>query len=161
MTVPGPPVARGGTRQDPTFALATTQTLFLTGPVRATIEPGVQESAAPMQLVPVSSSWWRPVATLPGGLMVLAALYSLAYGESLLRGLRRRRGRVRAGDLMGMTGTGAILGLAVAIAAWASGRVPTGALTGLTILCLAAAAGLLTFAVAAAVAGGVDRRTAA
>lgn len=56
--------------------------------------------------------------------MVLGALFSFAYGESLLRSVRKRRGTVRSGELVGMAAVGAVLGGVITVAGWIAGNVP-------------------------------------
>jgi hypothetical protein len=65
------------------------QRLFLAGPAIAEFDP----SHEPVRLVRSGGSWWSPLLTIPCVVMVLGALFSFAYGESLLRSVRRRRGK--------------------------------------------------------------------
>jgi hypothetical protein len=121
------------------------QRLFLAGPAIAEFDP----SGEPVRLVRSGGSWWSPLLTIPGLVMVLAALLSFAYGRSLLRSARKRRGTVRTGELVGMAGVGAVLGGVITVAGWIAGNVPTAAGVLGVVLCLTAAAGLLPYAVAA------------
>jgi hypothetical protein len=76
-------------------------------------------------------------------------LYAFAYGETLLRGVRRRHGDARASEVLGMTGVGVVSGAAVSVFAWMSDSILRAGVVVATIGLLAAAGGLLTFAVAA------------
>jgi hypothetical protein len=121
------------------------QRLFLAGPAIAEFDP----SGEPVRLVRSGGSWWSPLLTIPGVAMVLGALFSFAYGESLLRSVRKGRGTVRTGELVGMAGVGAVLGGVITVAGWIAGNVPAAAGVVGVVFCLTAAAGLLPYAVAA------------
>ena len=121
------------------------QRLLLAGPAIAGFDP----SGDPVRLVRSGGSWWSPLLTIPGGVMVLGALFSFAYGESLLRSVRKRRGTVRKGELVGMAGVGAVLGGVITVAGWIAGNVPAAFSVLGVVICLTAAAGLLPYAVAA------------
>ena len=120
------------------------QRLFLAGPAIAEFDP----SGESVRLVRSGGSWWLSLLTIPGVVMVLGALFSFVYGESLLRLVRKRRGTVRTGELVGMAGVGAVLGGVITVAGWIAGNVPTAAGVLGVVLCLTAAAGLLPYAVA-------------
>ncbi len=156
VSLPRTPVERDGAND--AFELSNAQTLFMAGPVRAllsssggdAIQPGsIEGTEELLWLTSDDGAWWRPLATIPGGAAVLAVLFSLAYGESLLRSARSHPGQVAPSEVLGMTGVGAVLGCAVAVLFWAAGRVPDGGALGLTALCVAAGSGLVPFAVAA------------
>jgi TIR domain len=121
------------------------QRLFLAGPAIAEFDP----SGEPVRLVRSGGSWWSPLLTIPCVVMVLGALFSFGYGGSLLRSVRRRRGTVRRGELVGMAGVGAVLGGVITVAGWIAGNVPAVAGVLGVVFCLTAAAGLLPYAVAA------------
>jgi hypothetical protein len=121
------------------------QRLFLAGPAIAEFDP----SGEPVRLVPSGGSWWSPLLTIPGVLMVLGALFSFAYGKWLLRSVRKGRGTVRTGELVGMAGVGAVLGGVITVAGWIAGNVPAALGVIGVVFCLTAAAGLLPYAVAA------------
>jgi hypothetical protein len=121
------------------------QRLLLAGPAIAEFDP----SGDPVRLVRSGGSWWSPLLTIPGVVMVLGALFSFAYGAFLLRWVRQRRKTVRRGELVGMAGVGAVLGGVITVAGWIAGNVPTAAGLLGVVLCLTAAAGLLPYAVAA------------
>jgi len=120
------------------------QRLFLAGPAIAEFDP----SGEPVRLVRSGGSWWSSLLTTPGVVMVLGALFSFVYGESLLRSVRKRRGTVRRGELVGMAGVGAVLGAVITVAGWMAGNVPAAAGVLGVVFCLTAAAGLLPNAVA-------------
>ncbi len=145
--LPRTPVGRSTSGGGP-FRLSSSQTLFLTGPAQVTRLDG---SGAPIDdarwLVPTGGSWWSPIATIPGALMVLALLFSLAYAESLARAARRHRSRVVASEVAGLAGSGAVLGVAVSVLAWATGRAPEPGVVVVTTVCLAAGLGLLPFTI--------------
>jgi hypothetical protein len=135
----------------PRLTVSDGQGLLLTGPAHLTLTgAGAADVGAGKRfLVPHNKSLGSPVLTIPGGAMVLGALYAVAYGESLLRGMRRRRSAVSLGEVAGLSGVGMVLGVVATLAAWASGRVLSGSPTGLAVLSLGAAGGLVAFAVAA------------
>ena len=91
--------------------------------------------------------WWRPVATIPGGFMVLAFLFAAAYAESQLRQLRRGRGGLRPGELAGLTGVGLVLGLCFSLLAWSMGRCLEWPTVIATIVCFGGSLGLLAFGI--------------
>jgi TIR domain len=122
-----------------------TQRLFLAGPAIAELHPSGEQ----VRLVRSGGAWWLLLLTIPGVVMVLGAVFSFAYGELLLRPVWQRRGTVRTGELVGMAGAGAVLGVAITIAGWIAGNVPAVAGVLGVVLCLAAAAGLLPYAAAA------------
>jgi TIR domain len=64
------------------------QRLFLAGPAIAEFDP----SGEPVRLVRSGGSWWSPLLTIPGGVMVLGALFSFGYGGRWLD-RRQRSGR--------------------------------------------------------------------
>jgi CHAT domain-containing protein len=121
------------------------QRLLLAGPAIAAFDP----SGDPVRLVRSGGSWWSPLLTIPGVVMVLAALFSFAYGESRLRSVRKGRGTVRRAELVAMAGVGAVLGGVIAVASWIAGNVPAASSVLGVVFCLTAAAGLLPYAVAA------------
>ncbi|MGH3461474.1 MAG: Hsp70 family protein [Kribbellaceae bacterium] len=138
--LPGDPVAaeRGE------FQIGRGYRLFLAGPAVATFTP----PAAPRRLVRSGGAWWSPIATVPGVAMIVGLLFAIAYAESLLRVLRKRHSAVRAGELLGMAGVGAVLGVVVVVAAWMLGSLPTAGAVGFVIAALTASLGLLGVAVA-------------
>lgn len=84
--------------------------------------------------------------SVPGVAMLLAALFSLAYAESLLRVIRRRHAAVRPSELLGLIGTGAVAGVAVVLASWIlSGRLLLTEAAMVVVGCCCAAIGLLVF----------------
>jgi molecular chaperone DnaK len=88
---------------------------------------------------------WR-LLTIPGFAVVLGALFSFAYGESLLRGVRRQRRLPSGGEAIGVIGAGAVAGLAVATIPWLLGSHPLSIAFALTVAAsICAAVGLLAF----------------
>ncbi|RYP83287.1 hypothetical protein EKO23_19700 [Nocardioides guangzhouensis] len=132
-------VGRGGR-----FTVPQNLAVFAAGPVDAL--------AGPDQVGTLARSgdpWWRPIATVPGAFLVLAMLFAFAYAESQMRSLRRGSGGLRFGELLGLTGIGVTFGLALGLLAWVSGRTLAWPQLIPTMICLAAAFGLLAFAIAA------------
>ena len=121
------------------------QRLFLAGPAIAEFDP----SGDPVRLVRTGGSWWSPLLTIPGVVMVLGALFSFAYGAFLLRSVRQRRKTVRRGELVGMASVGAVLGGVITVAGWIAGNLPAAAGVIGVVLSLTAATSLLPYAVAA------------
>jgi len=143
IELPGDPIKLAPA--DRTFPINDGYKLFLAGPVVAVVEP----SGSKMLLDRSGGAWWSPFATIPGGALILGLLFALAYAESLLRELRKHRGRVHAGDLIGMAGVGLVLGFVLTLATWIGGRLLTPISVVLIVVSFSAAAGLLGFAVSA------------
>jgi molecular chaperone DnaK len=121
--------------------------IFVAGPVQGTLT-GLP-SIGTVQIKPIWGSWWSRLATIPGAVMVLSAMFVAAYSESLLRTVASRRDRIRAGEVLGMAGVGAVAGVLLSLAAWILfERAPTPATIGLSVVGMCAAIGLLPFVVA-------------
>jgi hypothetical protein len=85
---------------------------FLAGPVRFSVDGGGE----PVVVEPVGAALGGAVRFLP----LLTLLFAVAYTESVLRGIRRRRTARRA-DVAGMAAVGAVAGLGLVLAAWTLG----------------------------------------
>ena len=120
------------------------RSVFLAGPTRAEIT----SAAGPREVVLSAAERWSPRRwlSIPFGALALTALFSIAYMESILRPIRRRRIRAKSGDVIGLIGSGIALGIAGVLATWVIGdrlpQVPT-ALGIIVLVC--AAVGLLAF----------------
>lgn len=118
--------------------------VFLAGPTRAEIA----SSAGSREVVLSAAERWdlNRVLTIPFGAMALTALFSLAYMESILRPIRRRRSRAKSGDVIGLIGSGIALGIACALAVWVIGdRLPEVPVALGIIVLVCASVGLLAF----------------
>jgi molecular chaperone DnaK len=92
--------------------------LLAAGPVKAKLQLDYQHKRAETELLLVPKRpWW---ATIPGGVLVGLLLFVAAYGEAILRPVRRRR-RLRVADSVALTLLGAATGAALVLAAWAIG----------------------------------------
>lgn len=131
-------------RRNGRFVVPQNTALFAAGPVDA----GVEGTRVGTLARSPEDPWWRPIATVPGGFMVLALLFATAYTESQVRALRRRSGGPRFGDLAAMTVIGGTFGLACGLLAWTSGRTLEWQVLIATVVCLASAFGMLAFALA-------------
>jgi hypothetical protein len=141
---------------DGSFPVEGSDRLFLAGPLELqfgrrmkTGDVRPDATVPPTYLVP-EGSWWRAFLSIPGAALLLGLLFGLAYAETLLRGLRRGRGRLHLGQVMGLSGVGLVLGAAAALLGW----IVTSAVLDLTIvgasgILMAASGGLTAFAVAA------------
>jgi molecular chaperone DnaK len=127
--------------------------VLMAGPLNVQVREGAEsEWKEPLnELYLERDDGWpaRVFTTVPGILSIVGLLYAFAYGETLQRGVRRRRGAVRFGDVAGMTGVGAILGLVVVVFGWTLGAFPQWPVVIAATALTGAAAGLWTFAVAA------------
>ena len=106
---------------------------LLAGPVRFTVDGGSQE---PFIVEPAGGALGGVVRFLP----LLLLLFAVAYTESLLRGIRRRRTARRA-DIVGMAAVGAVAGLALVLTSWSLAEQDLGLLNVLSILVVCAGAG--------------------
>ncbi|WP_167761637.1 Hsp70 family protein [Blastococcus sp. CT_GayMR19] len=106
---------------------------LLAGPVRFTVTGGGQE---PVVVEPTGGGLGSAIRWLP----LLLMLFAIAYTESLLRGVRRRRTARRA-DIVGMGAVGAVAGLALVLAAWTLAERDLGLLNVLSVLAVSAGAG--------------------
>lgn len=118
--------------------------VLLSGPTRADIT----SSAGARTVVLAAAERWAPsrFLSIPFGVLALLTLFSIAYTESILRPIRRRRTRAKSGEVIGLIGSGIALGIAGILATWVIGdRLPIVA-TGLGIAVLiCAAVGMLAF----------------
>ena len=118
--------------------------VLLAGPTQAKIS----SSTGDRDVVLAAAERWtlRRFLSIPFGALALLALFSLAYTESILRPIRRRGTRAKAGEVIGLVGSGIALGIAGVLAVWVVGdRLPNGP-TGLGIAVLiCAAVGMLAF----------------
>jgi hypothetical protein len=129
---------------DGTFNLSAKR-LFLSGPTRGVIT----SSAGSQPVVLYAADRWSMgrFVSLPFAALVITALFSFAYAESILRPIRRRRIRPRPGELIGLVGSGAVSGVAVVLATWVLGdRLPEVGTALAIAVCVCAAVGLLAFA---------------
>jgi hypothetical protein len=126
----------------------------------STVEGGVQVGAAEFLAGPVRLRSDREVVVVrqpaaefkavlqwaPLGL----TLFAVAYAESLLRNIRRRR-RARRVDVVGMAAVGAVVGVAFVLASWAVAQRDVGPVVLVAVLALTAGAGGLLAVLQAAV----------
>lgn len=119
--------------------------VFLSGPVRGRI---TADGTSQDIVLRAGDRWhWTRWLSLPFAALVLTALFSFAYVESIVGPLRRRRRRATPAELLGLIGSGLGLGVAAALASWVIGdRLPdpTAVLGIVALVC--AAVGLLGFA---------------
>lgn len=119
--------------------------VLLAGPMRAELIGA--DGRAEQRVIHAEQRWsWQRLANVPAVAMVLAALFSFAYAESIARGIRRHRRRATSGELLGLIGSGAVAGLAAVLITWVLGDrlLPVGsALAVVASVC--AAVGLLGF----------------
>ena len=130
---------------DGAFDLAGSR-VFLSGPLHATL---AQPQAGRRTVTIAAADRWSPqrFLTVPFAALVLTALFSFAYAESILRTIRGRRTAPRAGELTGLVGSGLVAGVAAILATWVLGdRLPTVSTTLGIVVCVCAAVGLLAFA---------------
>ena len=106
---------------------------LLAGPVRFTVTGGGQ---AAFVVEPTGGGLGGAVRFLP----LLPLLFAVAYTESVLRGIRRRRTARRA-DVVGMAAVGAVAGLGLVLAAWTLGSRDMGLPLVLGVLVVCAGAG--------------------
>lgn len=118
--------------------------IFLAGPTRGHIT----STAGTQEVVLHADERWNRNRwlNLPFAALILVALFSFAYAESLLRPVRHRRTRATPGELIGLIGSGLGLGVAAVLATWVIGdRLPEVATAlGITVF-VCAAVGLLAF----------------
>ena len=118
--------------------------VFLAGPTQAEIT----SSTGARTVVLTAAERWSPSRwlSIPFGAMALIALFSIAYMESILRPIRRRRTRAKSGELIGLIGSGLALGIACVLATWVIGnRLPQVPTTLGIVVLVCAAVGLLAF----------------
>jgi hypothetical protein len=139
-----------------TFPVKGSDRLFLAGPLE--MQFGTSNKSGDVRpdptlpqtyLVPEGSGW-RSLLSVPGAAVLLGLLFGFAYAETLLRGLRRGKGSLHVGQVMGLSGVGFVLGAVAALLGW----IFTSAVLDLTIvgssaILMAASGGLTAFAVAA------------
>jgi hypothetical protein len=106
---------------------------FLEGPVRVELTGGGADRTVVVQ---PDASLGPVLKAAP----LLLALFAVAYAESVLRLVRRRR-RVRRADVGALGGVGAAAGLALVLASWTMAGHPVGMLRALTVVAACAAAG--------------------
>ena len=130
---------------DGAFDLAGSR-VFLSGPLHATL---AQPQAGRRTVTIAAADRWSPqrFLTVPFAALVLTALFSFAYAESILRTIRGRRTAPRAGELIGLVGSGLVAGVAAVLAPGCSAIdcQPCPATLGI-VVCVCAAVGLLAFA---------------
>lgn len=118
--------------------------VFLAGPTRAEITSATGNRA----VVLTAAERWSPSRwlSIPFGALALITLFSIAYTESILRPIRRRRTRAKSGEVIGLIGSGIALGIAGVLATWVIGdrlpEMPTA--LGIVVL-VCASVGLLAF----------------
>jgi hypothetical protein len=120
--------------------------VFLSGPLYARYaSPG----RTPTPVLLAAADRWSPqrFLTIPFAALVLCALFSFAYAESILRTIRGWRTRPTPGEVVGLVGSGLVAGVAAVLATWVLGnRLPElGTSLGI-VVCVSAAIGLLAFA---------------
>jgi molecular chaperone DnaK len=118
--------------------------VFLAGPVTGRIA----SSRESRDVVLSAAERWSVTRFLsvPFAALVLIALFSFAYAESILRPIRRRRTRAAAGELIGLIGAGLGLGIAAALTSWVIvDRLPEAPTVLVIIVSVCAAVGLLAF----------------
>jgi hypothetical protein len=103
------------------------------GPVRLEVT-GEPERTLVLQFESVDLEW--PLRAAPA----LLAAFSVAYAEAFLRRIRARR-RARRLEVVGMTGAGAVLGLALVLSAWVHAQRDLPALVAPVVVVACAAAG--------------------
>ncbi len=109
---------------------------LIAGPVRFTVTGS--DSGGRLVLQPAAGGLGGVARWLP----LLLMLFTFAYAESLLRGVRRRRG-ARRSDVVGMAAVGAVAGLALVLAAWTLGGRDLDPAVALAVLAVCAGAGSL------------------
>ncbi|MGB7425295.1 MAG: Hsp70 family protein [Ornithinimicrobium sp.] len=114
--LPGTDAARV---QDGAFNLGGSKA-YTAGPLRAAVT-GSGGTETPAIVTPSGSSWWSRLLTIPGAVLVLAALFAFAYAESLLRPVMRGRGRTHRTTILGMAGVGLVLAGVLALSVWIIG----------------------------------------
>ena len=120
--------------------------VFLSGPTRGVV---TTPTGASEQVVLKAGTRWSPsrFASVPFAALVLTALFSFAYTESIVRTVRRRHTRATASELVGLVGAGAVAGIAAVLAMWVLGdRLPEVGTALAVVVCVCAAIGLLGFA---------------
>lgn len=139
LTRPPVPITAAGT-----FDLRGSR-VFLSGPVRGKI---AGEGSSQDIVLRASDRWhWTRWLSLPFAALVLTALFSFAYAESIVAPIRRRRRRATPGELIGLIGSGLGLGVAAALASWVIGdRLPDPSVVLGIVVFVCAAVGLLGFA---------------
>jgi actin-like ATPase involved in cell morphogenesis len=141
IPLPGDVTVRGRAGR---FEVPQNLALFAAGPVDAFDETGSVGT-----LGRSDDAWWRPIATVPGAFLVLALLFAIAYAESQQRSLRRGRGeKPRPGELAALTGIGLTLGVCCLLLAWITGCALTWPIVLGTLVCFAAAFGMVAFGLA-------------
>ena len=119
--------------------------VFLAGPVLGRI---TADGVSQVVVLRAADRWhWTRWMSLPFAALVLTALFSFAYAESIVAPIRRRRRRATPGELIGLIGSGLGLGVAAALSAWVIGdRLldPSVSLGIIVLVCVAV--GLLAFA---------------
>lgn len=91
---------------------------FTAGPLHAVVTPGTGAGSSDAVVLPSDGAPWPRLATIPGAAFVLGLLFTLAYAESLLRPLVRRRTPLRTTTVVAMGGVGLLLGVVVTIGTW-------------------------------------------
>ena len=139
VTRPPVPITATGT-----FDLSGSR-VFLAGPVWGGI---TAEGVSQDIVLRAADRWhWTRWLSLPFAALVLTALFSFAYAESIVAPIRRRRRRARPGELIGLIGSGLGLGVAAALSAWVIGdRLMDPSVVLAIIVLVCAAVGLLAFA---------------
>jgi actin-like ATPase involved in cell morphogenesis len=119
--------------------------VFLAGPVRGRI---MAAGGSQDIVLRAADRWhWTRWLSLPFAALVLTALVSFAYVESIVTPRRRRRRRATPGELIGLVGSGLGLGVAAALASWVIGdRLPDPSVVLGIVVLVCAAVGLLAFA---------------